>query len=206
MTQKNFRFTAISLCIFMAGVYVFQATTGFDPGYRALQSEWWKFFASVLGHSGPEHLYNNLFFLGLFGSVYEKLTDWKTFLFTFALSGVFANLTAFIFFQNSTIIGASGAAFGVLGALAVYRPNKIGLALGVPLPMWTVLIVYSITNLIGISASTNVAYEAHLFGMVSGAVIGYRLRETGSTDQEDENDEFDDWRNRIRKWEEKYML
>ena len=136
------------------------------------------------------------------------MTSTKTFLWTFIASGLFANLSAFIFFPESSIIGASGAAMGVLAALAVYRPRKIGLALGVPLPMWAVLVAYVFINLVGLPAASNVAYEAHMFGLVIGTVIGYRLREKPYTRKIDsgEESEQDNWRERIREWEEKWMV
>ncbi|QKQ98345.1 rhomboid family intramembrane serine protease [Candidatus Nanohaloarchaea archaeon] len=209
MKNNQFHFTALIFCFFLSLVYAGQYLYGWQPGFQASVSPWWKFFTSFLGHSGLEHLLNNLFFLGLFGSMYELLTDGKTFLGTFLISALVGNLTAFIFFPNSVIIGASGGAVGVLAALAVYQPNKIGLVFGVPAPMWAVLPGYIALNLIGLGAENSVAYEAHLFGMFAGAAIGLYLREGSSEEESGEergegNDE--DWRSRIREWEEKYML
>jgi membrane associated rhomboid family serine protease len=203
---ENFRFVALQLCALMGIVYGLQVAIGLEPGFNASSSEWWKFFTSVFGHSDMNHLFNNLFFLGLFGSIYERWTSGKNFLVTFTVSALFANITAFIFFPESFIIGASGGAMGILAALAVYRPNSIGLALGVPLPMWAVLIIYVFTNLAGLTGSTNVAYEAHLFGIVSGAVFGFWLRDFNSKKTEEQKLEEDNWKKKIRDWEEKYMM
>lgn len=206
--EKDFRFMALLFCAFLSMVYAWQAWFGLEPGFQASVSPWWKFFTSFLGHSGPEHLFNNLFFLGLFGSMYELMTSEKTFLATFVISALVGNLTAFIFFPNSVIIGASGGAVGVLAALAVYKPNKIGLVFGVPAPMWTVLLGYIGLNLIGLGAENNVAYEAHLFGMFAGAAIGLYLRDSEDRSEDEEREDFDEenWRRRIRDWEEKYMI
>lgn len=208
---ENFRFTALLFCAFLSMVYAWQVWFGLEPGFQASVSPWWKFFTSFLGHSGPEHLFNNLFFLGLFGSMYELMTSEKTFISTFVLSALVGNLTAFIFFPDSVIIGASGGAVGVLAALAVYRPNEIGLVFGIPAPMWTVLLGYIALNLVGLGAENTVAYEAHLFGMFGGAAIGFYLRDQEEKKPErgdDEREEFDEenWRRRIRDWEEKYMI
>jgi membrane associated rhomboid family serine protease len=201
---KNF--SALKFCGFLGTVFLFQVLFNFDPGFNASSSPWWKFFTSSFGHSGMEHLLNNLFFIGLFGSLYEGLTSSRIFYITFLVAAVVANLTAFIFFLTSSIIGASGGAFGIMAALAVYRPNNIGLALGVPVPMWAALIIYTVTQFAGLTAATNTAYEAHLFGMVAGGAIGLWLRENFSKKKEDELDRDDDWKTRIREWEEKYML
>ncbi len=204
--DSKFRFVALQLCTVLGLVYFIQASTGFNPGFNASASPFYKFFTSILGHSGLEHLLNNLFFLGLFGSIYERYTSGKLFLFTFLISALLANISAFVFFPSSYIIGASGGAMGVLAALAVYRPKQIGLALGVPLPMWAVFIIYTLIQFAGLTGSTNTAYEAHLLGMVSGVVIGYRLREKDLLGSEDKRSEEEEWRERIRQWEEKWMM
>ncbi|MFB6204527.1 MAG: rhomboid family intramembrane serine protease [Candidatus Nanohaloarchaea archaeon] len=203
--EKSFHFVALLFTGFLGLVFFYQLITGFDPAFKAGVSPLWKFFASFLGHSDMEHFLNNAFFIGLFGSIYERLTSGRMFLATFLVSAVFANFTAFIFFTESFIIGASGGAMGVLAALALYRPNQVGLALGVPAPMWAVLSMYVLINLAGMTGNSQVAYQAHLFGMVSGAAIGYLLRDEPLIEPEEEEGETQ-WSKRIQRWEERWML
>lgn len=212
--SKNFNFVALQLCFLFGVVYLGQVMFGFEPGFNASSSPFWKFLTSIFGHSGLEHLFNNLFFISVFGSILELRTSGKTVLTTFLVSALFANLAAFVFFPTSTIIGASGGGMGILAALAVYRPRQIGLALGVPLPMWAALLAYVFINVAGLSAVTGTAHEAHLLGLVSGGIIGYHLRDRDiinlDEDEENEEDEKDleeeAWRERIRSWEEKWMM
>ncbi len=210
--ESPLTFYALGFSAFLGFFYSLQFFYGFNPGYMAYESPWWKFFTSIFGHSGLEHLLNNLFFIGLFGTVYERYTSGTMFFTTFLVSALTANLTAFIFFTESFIIGASGGAMGILAALAVYKPRQIGLALGVPLPMWAVLIVYILIDTVGLAGTNSIANEAHLFGMFTGAMIGYSLR---SKDKDEENEEKDKdkteteeemWEEKIRRWEEKYMM
>lgn len=203
MSERSFKFTAIGLCGVFLLVFLFQYLYGFQPGFNSEVSPWWKFITSVFGHSDAEHLFNNLFFIGLFGSILELMTSRDKLLEVFLISAFFANLSAFLFFQGSYIIGASGGGMGILAALAVYRPNKVGLALGVPLPMWAVLLAYIFINMAGLSASTGVAYEAHLFGLVAGSLLGYQMREKPYIE---EGDEEKNWRQKIRRWEEEWMI
>jgi len=100
---------------------------------------------------------------------------------------------------------------GLLAALAVYRPRQIGLALGVPLPMWAALLAYIGINVAGLSTVTGTAHEAHLLGLLSGGIIGYHLRDRdliNLEEEEDSEDEVEDenWQQRIRSWEEKWMM
>lgn len=208
MSESEFRFTALKLCAVLTGFFGLQIFTGFNPGFRPGEP-YWKFFTSFLGHSGIEHLTNNLFFIGLFGSVYEKWTSSSTFIYTFLAAALFGNIAAFIFYPNSFIIGASGGGMGVMAALAVYRPNQIGLGLGVPLPMWAVLLSYIFIDLSGLTAATEVANEAHLLGVLAGAIFGLHLREDlygKKKDQKEVDLEEDSWKKKIREWEEKWMM
>lgn len=207
MKDQKFNFTAIKLCAVFIGVYALQVLYGFEPGFNAASSPPFKFFTSILGHSGPEHLFNNIFFIGLFGSILERVSSSRTLIATFLVSALFANISAFVFFPETFIIGASGGGMGILAALAVYRPNKIGLALGVPLPMWAALGVYVFINVAGLTAVNNTAYEAHLLGMIVGAVVGLHLREGSEQDNNDEEKlDEDNWRERIKEWEDKWMV
>jgi hypothetical protein len=87
--------------------------------------------------------------------------------------------------------------------------------------MYVVLAMYILINSAGLTGQSQVAYEAHLFGLLTGAAIGLRLRknssepsdqskskESGPSDNTDneEDDGGEDLDERIRKWEEKYML
>ncbi|MFB6202928.1 MAG: rhomboid family intramembrane serine protease [Candidatus Nanohaloarchaea archaeon] len=200
--MSRFRFVALQFCLLLSIIFSIQLFTGFDPSF-APGDPWWKYFTSILGHGGPEHLLNNLFFIGLFGSIYERLTSGRTFLLTFFSTALFANLSAFLFYPAG-IIGASGGGTGVLAAFAAYRPNHTGLALGVPMPMWAVLGIYVLINSAGMTAVTGTAYAAHMMGMAAGFVIGYRLRDRPYLEFEDR--EEDSWEQKIRQWEEKYMM
>lgn len=198
--------SALELSAALIFVYMLQII-GFEPAFQAGVSEWWKFFTSFLGHSGLEHLFNNLFFIALFGTIYRSYTSERIFWSTFLISAIGANLTAFIFYTNSPIIGASGGAMGLLAALSVYRPTQIGLALGVPAPMYMVLAAYLVINFAGVTGASSVAYEAHLFGLFTGAIFGLWLREDDENRKKNENRARDsEWREKIRKWEKKYMI
>lgn len=225
---QDLDFAALYLCFTLLIVYTLQVVFDLELAYRP-GVEYYRFFTSFLAHSSLEHLLNNLFFIGLFGTMYELFTDSKTFLATFFVSAFLANFTSFIFYPDTFIVGASGGAMGLLAALAVYKPRQVGLGLGVPMPMWAVLITYIFIDLVGLGGANNTANEAHLAGLLVGSFVGYRLRNPGKSlikteglsnrkDKEvdqinnqgeigDGEDDlgFDNWEQRIREWEEKYM-
>lgn len=204
--SRDIDFIALYLCAFLFFVYGAQVFFNLELAYRP-GVEHYRFLTSIFAHSGLEHLTNNMFFLGLFGTVYELHTSSRTFLTTFFVSAVLANLTAFVFYPETFILGASAGAMGVLAALAVYRPRQIGLGLGVPMPMWAVLIAYIFIDLVGIGGANSVANEAHLAGLLVGGLTGYHLRDDDrkQEDEQEDNLGFENWEERIREWEEKWM-
>ena len=206
--EDDLNYMALQLCAVLTAVYGLQVFTGFDPAFQFGETALHTFFTSFLGHSGPEHLFNNLFFIALFGTVLELEAGSSRFIKVFVGSAVFANLTS-VFYYSQPVIGSSGGAMGVLAALAVYRPQKPGLAMGVPLPMWSVLAIYVFIQLAGLTGSSTTAYMAHLFGLVAGAFFGLRIKEeeeTESSTRSQEKGEEDSWDQRIKSWEKKYML
>lgn len=204
---KSSNFVALFLCAFLFLVYGLQVFFNMELAYRP-GVEYYRFFTSIFAHSGLEHLTNNMFFIGLFGTIYELHTSSRTFLLTFLTSAILANITAFLFYPETFILGASAGAMGILSALAVYRPKQIGIGLGVPMPMWAVLIAYMFIDIVGIGGANSIANEAHLAGVFVGSVIGYRLREEELRSDKDEDEELDldNWEERIREWEKKWMF
>ena len=74
----------------------------------------------------------------------------------------------------SRVIGASGAVFALGGALAVMRPKLrvFVFPLPVPIPLWAAVI----GGFLIISFFPDIAWQAHLGGLVSGLIAGYFFR------------------------------
>ena len=71
------------------------------------------------------------------------------------------------------VIGASGAIFAVMGALVVLRPQAKALAFFVvPLPLWAAVLF----GFLILSFIPNVAWQAHLGGLVLGLIAGFLLK------------------------------
>jgi len=172
----------------------------------------WSFVTSMFIHAPSDymHLLNNLFFLMLFGTIFERWAGSRTFLAVFIGGGLAANLAGFSFYYDSAVLGMSGAVSAVVGALTVIRPRSVGLFWGAPLPMWAVMVGWLATNLAGLGASTGIAYEAHLYGLIVGAVVGAYLRTTqrsvqrvSELDEDEDIDEPDP--SEIEEWEDRFM-
>ncbi|MEO6715204.1 MAG: rhomboid family intramembrane serine protease [Mycobacteriales bacterium] len=143
-------------------------------------------------HGGWLHLIGNMLFLFVFGNNVEDRLGRLAFLAFYLVSGYVATYVfAFSDPQSlSTLVGASGAIAGVLGAYLVLFPRARVLSL-VPfllflpfrLPAWVVLgswfaLQYVYSRGAALTAGSGVAYSAHVAGFVFGflALLAGRRR------------------------------
>jgi len=142
--------------------------------------EIWRFLTAVFIHGGLGHLLFNLFALALFGSILEVFVGWRRFLLIFLVTGILANLISVNFYDSS--LGASGAIFGVIGALIIIRPLMMVWAFGVPMPIFIAGIIWIAGDLIGAYAYlssaplNNTGNIAHLMGVLFGIIFGFLFK------------------------------
>lgn len=160
----------------------------------------WRFLTAMFLHGSLLHLLYNGFALALFGSILEHTLGSKRFVALFVITGIFANLVSVWFYPSS--LGASGAIFGVIGALVVLRPGMTVWAFSLPMPMFVAGIVWAIGDIIGVFVPSDVANLAHLTGMGAGIVFGffYRIPRHEKRKEEMRLDETT-----LRSWEDNYL-
>ncbi|AGA69345.1 putative membrane protein [Desulfitobacterium dichloroeliminans LMG P-21439] len=88
-----------------------------------LQGEYWRLFTSMFLHIGVIHLAFNLYALWALGPILEELFGRIRYLLIYISSGVMGSAASFLF-TDAISAGASGAIFGILGALVVYSRSK----------------------------------------------------------------------------------
>lgn len=175
-----FKLSGIIILVFLAQLFIKGYTEFFVLNERALSGEVWRFLTAIFLHGGLAHLILNLFALLLFGSILESLIGGRKFLFVFFVSGILANLVSVNFYPSS--LGASGAIFGVIGALIVIRPLMPVWAFGLPMPIFVAGIVWAAIDVFGAigffagNPIDNTGNIAHLSGMFFGFVFGALFR------------------------------
>jgi len=91
---------------------------GLWPALVKYDQSWWRLVSSMFLHGGLLHVASNLFVLHLLGRPLEDTIGWWRHLFIYMLSGLGGGLAVvFLGAQNSVTIGASGAIYGIIGAL-----------------------------------------------------------------------------------------
>lgn len=136
----------------------------------------WQFLTAIFLHGSLMHLLYNLFALVLFGIILEKFIGSKRFLILFLVSGILANLIAFMFYPSS--LGASGAIMAIIGVLAIIRPIMVVWAFNLPMPMFVLVIIWVVGSVLGVFGigDTSTGYWAHLSGIFIGLIYGLFLR------------------------------
>jgi membrane associated rhomboid family serine protease len=159
---------------------IISAKYGFIPA----ESKPITFFTHMFLHGSFQHLLGNMIFLWLVGCMIEMRSSRVFCSATYVLTGLGAVMLFWLMNPQSGIhlVGASGAISGLMGTFCIlYGRKKVKFfySLGVYfnyfkapaiilLPVWIAKEIYFLyTDDIG-----NVAYEAHLGGLLSGAVLG----------------------------------
>ncbi|MCW3125136.1 MAG: hypothetical protein JWO03_794 [Bacteroidetes bacterium] len=135
-----------------------------------LKGEWWRLFTNIFVHAGIMHLILNAVGLVFAAIFIEPFLGRRNYLILYILSGLCASLASIWWHVDTVSVGASGAIFGVYGAI-------LGLALINAFPkeskntLLTMIGVYVGINLVwGLTGGIDNA--AHVGGLLSGAVLG----------------------------------
>lgn len=84
-----------------------------------IDGEWWRIISSMFLHIGIFHLFMNMLALYYLGMTVERIYGSARFLFIYFLAGIGGGLVSFAF-SISVSAGASGALFGLFGALLFF--------------------------------------------------------------------------------------
>ncbi|OIO25269.1 hypothetical protein AUJ14_04600 [Candidatus Micrarchaeota archaeon CG1_02_55_22] len=174
-------------------IYLLQLGTsgGFDQLFMlsgsTVAARPWTLITSMFLHGSILHLLLNMWALFVFGSLLEPKIGAKKFLAVYFVAGLLAN-AAFLAFYPANIfgLGASGAIFGIIGALTVLEPNIQLLVFFIPMPLWIAAILWALYDLVLLQApGSAIANAAHLGGLAAGLAAGYYLKSRDKTVEED---------------------
>jgi len=127
----------IALIAINVGVYLAELAAGgnqdgtgntiFDHGVLYLpfvaNGDWWRLLTAAFLHYGIFHLAVNMYSLYWVGSLLEHVIGRWKFLLLYLASGLAGSAGALIVTPHAATVGASGAIFGILGALYVLERN-----------------------------------------------------------------------------------
>jgi len=209
MVKEKFRYYFLKISLIILVVFIFQIlfqgfTDFFVLDNRAfLLSQYWRYLSAIFLHASLTHLLYNLFALIFFGLALERIAGSKNFLIIFLGSGLIANMIALNFYPKS--LGASGAIYGVIGALTVLRPFMLVWAFGIFMPMIVASILWIVGDIFGIFFPSDVGSIAHLAGIFIGFLFGFVLRILNKKRIKIKKEKLVFPEEKIRTWEDLYI-
>jgi len=184
-TYVTYGLLAANVLVFVAmvvgGVDVFQPKTadvlrwGADFGPLTEGGQWWRLLAATFVHFGLFHLvYNMLAFLYA-AQIVERMVGNAGFLLLYLVSGLGGSLWAL--YCNPLLVhaGASGAVFGVYGALGgILWMQRGSIPPHVASALSRLVLIFVGYNLL-YSLSPGISLAAHVGGLVAGFLCGIAL-------------------------------
>ena len=147
------------------------AVSPYSPYYAP-----WQLVTAMFAHGSLEHLVMNMVSLWWLGTLLERMQGTVRFAIVYFVSGIVGNLV-FALFSDGYAVGASGAIFGMLGAVAVllykHRESPVAKAM---LQGLLVMIALNVVN----SFMPGIALEAHFGGLIAGALVEVVILAIGS--------------------------
>lgn len=132
--------------------------------------EWWRIVTAGFLHAGILHLAFNMLALANLGRILESALGGPTFAALYGAALCTGSLGVLVASPDSPTVGASGAVFGLFGALAVLQwragGNPFAGGLGGVLAL----------NLVVTFVVPGISVGGHLGGLLGGALVGAALR------------------------------
>lgn len=162
-------------------VFVLQMATGFGPytpvtgrlmmnPFAIEAGEWWRLLTPVLVHGGLLHIFLNMYILYMYGPNVEQIFGTARFVAIFLITGFTASALSYAVPPDNPSVGASGAIFGIVGALVayLYRRRTSTVMAQYLRGMGTFIAI----NIVFGFVFPGIDNMAHLGGLVGGLLLG----------------------------------
>lgn len=173
------------------GVFVLMAIKGVSPmtprtdqllqwganlGIVSLTGQWWRLFTATFLHIGILHLASNMYVLGAAGPLVERVLGRTGYAIAYVLSGLAGSMASAWLHPEVVSAGASGAIFGIFGALlgfVILRRDSLPASVLRGLIRYVVAFV-GLNVVLGMSQQ-HIDMAAHVGGFIGGILCGMAL-------------------------------
>jgi len=146
----------------------------FGP-FTVVDSQWQTLFTAIFLHAGMTHLLMNMFSLYLIGRSVEQYFNTVAYLGVYLFSGIIGGLVSLYMHPFSVGVGASGAIFGLFGALAgFFLAHRSKIEEHSKAFMKDFAVILGINLVLGFSIES-IDVSAHIGGLVVGMIGGFIL-------------------------------
>ena len=166
--RVTYALIAINVVVFglqyLVGINEVSGNYGMWPAGIAIGGEWYRLLTAAFLHGSILHIGFNMYVLYALGPTLERVLGHARFLLLYVLAALGGSVASYAFSDIRTLsVGASGAIFGLMGALVVAGRR-------LRYDVTQVLVLLGINVVIGFLAP-GVDWRAHLGGLVTGAAV-----------------------------------
>ena len=140
-----------------------------------VNGQWWRLFTSLFLHASIMHILMNMYSLYIVGRAVEQYFSPMSYLSIYLFSGLIGGVVSLFVHPDSLGVGASGAIFGLLGALSGFflaHRNEIASQSKAFFANFGSVIVLNLV--LGFSIP-NIDMSAHIGGLVAGFIGGFMI-------------------------------
>lgn len=146
---------------------------GANYGPKTLTGQWWRLLTYMFMHGGILHIAFNMWCLWDLGALCESLYGRWTYGAVYVITGVAAGLSSVAWNPGVLSVGASGAIFGLAGAMiSSFYLGEFSLPSIAIRGTLRSLLVFAAFNLFFGSMFAGVDNAAHIGGLVCGLILG----------------------------------
>jgi membrane associated rhomboid family serine protease/Tfp pilus assembly protein PilF len=146
---------------------------GANVGVYTLNGQWWRLLTYMFLHGGFLHIAMNMWCLWNIGHLCESLYGRWTYAAVYLITGVAGGLASAAWNPRVLSVGASGALFGIMGALiASFALGEFSLSTVPIRSVLSSLIFWAGFSLFFGSLSPGIDNACHVGGLISGLILG----------------------------------
>jgi rhomboid protease GluP len=149
-----------------------QIAWGSNFGPYTTDDEWWRLITSLFIHFGLLHVLFNMLALAWFGPLVERLYGGAVYLLIYLFAGILGSVVSIGWHPALNSAGASGAIFGVCGALLAQLLFRSGVPSDVSRPIRRSTLIFIGWSAYATFGHKGVDYAAHLGGLAAGCILG----------------------------------
>jgi membrane associated rhomboid family serine protease len=125
------------------------------------QGDWWRLITAAFLHANLIHIGFNMFALWVIGGPVETYLGRARFLGLYLVAGLAGSAGALLQAPNAVTVGASGAIFGILGALLIIEWQATGRLAGQAMTLIVINLAFSFTF-------SGISWGGHVGGLIGG--------------------------------------
>ena len=150
---------------------------GWKENAKIDAGQYWRLLTPIVLHGSLTHLLFNSWALYALGTEAERIFGTLRFTAIYLIAGLAGSVASYVFNPLAPSVGASGAIFGLFGALAAFSYAARSLigweASKMQLGQMATLVVINLA--FGFLPGTNIDNSAHIGGLVAGGIAGLAL-------------------------------